>query len=389
MRVLVAHQRYRAAQPSGENTSVDLLAEQLRVDGHDVRTCMPESDSLVGASQIRKGLVAANAVSGRGSSNTLRWLRSEKPDIVQLHNWVPELQPRRLAKATSIMGIPLVHVVHNFRHTCIAGTHFRAGSACYDCLTRSSWQGVRHGCYRGSQLQSGVMALARWRTEPVFRDDAAAIVCISEFIRQSLIAAGYRESRLHVIPNACRGGPHPSTSASRDVLFAGRLEPEKGVLELLQAWRAATGRRSASLHIAGAGSVERLVRSEVAADPSIRLHGKLDQEQMRALMASVGMIAVPSLWHEPLGRTVLEAYAAGRPVLATNLGGLPELVVNEQTGLLVDPTVAGLTEGLEWFFRHDEPQALGHRARRIWERQYAPHVQAQAYVRVYEQLIQN
>jgi glycosyltransferase involved in cell wall biosynthesis len=385
MRILVAHQRYRAAQPSGENTSVELLSDQLRAEGHDVYTCWPDADSFVNSSPIHKGMVAASAVLGSGSSRQLRRLRAAAPDIVQLHNWIPEVHPRALAA----MGIPLVHVVHNFRHTCIGGTHFRAGSTCYDCLDRSSWQGVRHGCYRGSRSQSGIMALARWRTEPVFRDEAAAIVCISSFIRNGLIDAGYHQSILHVIPNACRGAPDASTSSSRDVLLACRLEPEKGVLELVRAWRAASDRHNACLHIAGAGILEERLHRDVGADPSIRLHGKLDHEQMQTLLAGVGMIAVPSLWHEPLGRTVLEAYAAGRPVLATNTGALPELVVNERTGLLVEPTVAALTHGLEWFFQHDEPQALGRYARRIWECHYAPHVQAQAYIRLYEQLTEN
>ena len=126
------------------------------------------------------------------------------------------------------------------------------------------------------------------------------------------------------------------TGLGEYALFVGRLAPEKGVLEMLQAWQRLS---HIPLVVVGDGPLRDQVSQTVRQSGSahVRLLGQLSADDTRAQMKNARFLVFPSRWYEPFGMTLLEAAACGVPAVAARIGGVPELVVEGQTGLLFDP----------------------------------------------------
>src|SRR5581483_113566 len=168
------------------------------------------------------------------------------------------------------------------------------------------------------EVQRRLRMLDRW---------VDAFVSPSEFVARMLVRAGLPEQRVHTIPYgippAERIGP-----PGRYGLFVGRLSEEKGVRTLLEAARLAN---DVPLAVAGAGPLAAAVQ-----EAPVRFLGRLDRDGLGAALAGAAFCVAPSEWHDNQPFSVLESFAAGRPVISTSLGGLPELVEDRVTGLVVE-----------------------------------------------------
>ena len=242
---------------------------------------------------------------------------------MHLHNPFPLLSPMVVRWAKDA-GLPVVQSVHNVRHACLAGTWFRDGADCRECAGhRWSGPGVRHGCHTSGRSGAAALALA----QGVHRGTWSLVdryLAVSRSVTEALTFAGVAEERIEVRPNGV-DDPGPTGAPGEDVLYAGRLSEEKGVGLLLAAW--AEGRPpGANLRIAGDGPLRATVEDAARADPSIVVLGLLHRQDVRRELASAGVVVVPSRGPESCPTIVLEALAAGRAVVATDVGGLPELV---------------------------------------------------------------
>jgi glycosyltransferase involved in cell wall biosynthesis len=153
-----------------------------------------------------------------------------------------------------------------------------------------------------------------------------------------LLRAGFAAERLRHVPNFVPPAA-PAAAATADpeqVVFTGRLAPEKGIVTLVHAM---SRLRRGRLVICGDGplrpQLEALARA--AAPGRIVLRGHLDAASLAEERAAAAFTAVPSEWFENAPFAVLESLAAGRAALASNLGGLPELVDDGETGRLLPP----------------------------------------------------
>ncbi len=381
-RVIVAHNRYRGALPSGENTVVAAEVERLRSAGVTVDLLIAESDDIGGLGLVDR---LALPLAPTWSATTRRRFRSlvaaARPDVVHLHNPYPLLSPMivRWAKAA---GLPVVQTVHNVRHACLAGTWFRDGQECRDCVGRTvALPGVRHGCYATGRGASAALAgslvahRGTWRLVDRF-------LAVSESVTEALSAAGIPDDRVEVRPNGVDDPGAPTPPVGRQVLFAGRLADDKGVPLLLAAWRAAPP-PGATLRLAGEGPRRDLVEAAAAADPSITWLGVLDREAMRAEMDAAAVVVVPSASPEACPAVVLEAFAAGRPVVAGAIGGLTELVddtVGAISELRPDALTSAVTTAL------GDAVALGAAARRRYEERYTATRSLDRLLAVYDEL---
>jgi glycosyltransferase involved in cell wall biosynthesis len=122
------------------------------------------------------------------------------------------------------------------------------------------------------------------------------------------------------------------------LLYLGRLETSKGIDLLCRAFaEIAPELPYLYLDVAGSGSREAALREQYASTPQIRFHGHVAGESKEALIARSLILVMPSIWQEVFGISIVEAYAYGKPVLATRIGGIPELVRDGETGFLVEP----------------------------------------------------
>lgn len=336
LRVLVAHNRYRSATPSGENVVVDAEVAMLRRAGVDVHLLAPSSDEIADYGPADKLGVALGPVRSRAGVHHFRQALAEhNPDVVHIHNVYPLLSPWIVREAHR-SGVPVVMTVHNFRLDCVAGDYLRAGSVCTDCAGRAlATPALIHGCYRGSRLQSIPMVAGR----TLHRSTWASVdhfFALTKFHADFLQRLGIPDDRITIRPTSLAdpGEPQP---IGRDLLFVGRLGPEKGLDILLGAWeRSSAKEQGRRLVIVGDGALKSSAEAGAARDATIVFRGPLAPTDAAAEIARAGVITIPSICFEGLPRVLVEALAAGRPVMASDIGGLAT-VVDDQIGWRVAP----------------------------------------------------
>jgi glycosyltransferase involved in cell wall biosynthesis len=369
LRVLVVHNRYRSAQPSGEDAVVDAELALLRSGGHDATLFERRSDDIAAMSLPRKAMVPLRVPwNSAARASLLAQLRASRPDVVHVHNTFPLLSPAVLDACASA-GVPVVATLHNYTQVCPTGTLYRDGAVCTACTGRLPLPAVRHGCYRGSRLATVPLALNLAANRRRWLSTVERFFCISAAQRETLIANGMPAERLHVKynfvpePGVRRDGP------GQHMLFLGRLTEEKGVRLLMAAWDIA--RPGLPLVIAGTGPLQDEVRAWAADRTDVRYVGLLDKAGCRELTARAAAVVVPSVWLETFGLVVVEAMAAGVPAVAADHGSLPELVAD--TGLVHRPDDAhSLADALHRVLDPELNKTLGAAARRRYEAEFSP-----------------
>ncbi|MEV7866585.1 glycosyltransferase [Streptomyces sp. NPDC088124] len=391
MRVLVVHNRYASAQPSGENTVVDQEVALLREAGHRVGVFERRSDDIAARSLPGKAAVALlvpwnPAVRAELAAR----LRAERPDVVHVHNVFPLLSPAVLA-ACADAGVPAVATLHNYTQVCPPGTLRRDGRPCAECVGSAPLPAVRHGCYRNSRLATVPLAVGlsvnrrRWWT------GVERFFCISAAQREVLVRAGMPAERLAVKHNFVPD-PGPRRAGSGEhLLYLGRLAEAKGVRLLMAAWDriAADGGVGVPLVVAGAGPLEREVTAWAAGRDDVRYVGLYDPAECRRALARAVAVVAPSTWLEAFGLVVVEAMAAGVPAVAAGHGAFTELVEDGVTGLLHRPgEPASLASCLRRITAGPERnREMGRAARLRYERDFSPAVGLERLVEGYRTAI--
>jgi len=365
LRVLVLHSRYLSGPVSGENRVVDDEVRLLREAGHEVNVWSPTVETLGVASSIRVGLDAL--WSRRSASHVSALIQRHRPEVVHCHNLFPVLSPAVLRAAGKAPA--LVVTLHNYRLLCLPATFERRGQICEACLGRLPWRGVLYRCYRNSAAGSAAIAasLGLHRALGTF-DHVSLYLAVSEFVRDKYVEAGFADERIHVKPNFAwetrrRRGP------GEYYLFLGRLSREKGVDTLLDAWR--VGRPPGRLLIVGDGPDGPRLRR--VAPTSVEFRGAVTPDLVPGILARARALVLPSVSYEGAPRSVLEAQAAGVPVIASGNGALPELVADEVSGLLVRSGNAdSWSVALEKLTADDVSERLGEGAWQAWRNNHSP-----------------
>lgn len=378
MKVVIAHNRYSSAQPSGENTVVDQEMAQLSAAGVEVLPFLRSSDEISTLPVGRKLLLPASPLYAAPAQRDLRALiREHRPDVLHLHNPYPLLSPW-VVRTAQAAGVPVVHTVHNYRQVCASGVFFRDGHLCTDCAGRRfPTPAIEHACYRGSRAQSTVMAATLAAHRGTWHR-VERFIALTDAIAQHLIGYGIDEHRIVVKPNSTPD-PGPPAPLGDGFLFIGRLTEEKGVRLLLEAW----GRRPAGrLRVVGDGPLRAEVEAFARTRDDVDFLGSVDREGVASAFRESAVVVAPSIWHDVLPTVILEALAAGRPVLGTDLGGIPYLIGD--AGWTVSSTVDALVAGLG-AAREQAPE-YAPRARRRYETTFHPDVVTGQLISVYKGL---
>jgi len=378
MDVLVVHNRYASAQPSGENKVVDQEVALLRSAGHRVEVFERRSDDIAARSLPSKAalplLVPWNPAVRRELATRLR---AGRPDVVHIHNVFPLLSPAVLA-ACADAGVPAVATLHNYTQICPPGTLQRDGRPCTECVGATPLPAVRHGCYRGSRLATVPLAVSLSANRRRWWTGVERFLCISAAQRDVLVRAGMPAERLAVKHNFV---PEPGvrrTGSGEHLLYLGRLAEAKGVRLLMAAWDelAAAGGVGVPLVIAGTGPLKDEVTAWAAGRNDVRYAGLYDTDRCRRAIARAVAVVAPSTWLEAFGLVAVEAMAAGVPVVAAGHGAFTELVEDGGTGLLHRPgDAASLASRIRRITSEgDRNREMGRAARRRYERGFSPAV---------------
>lgn len=380
MKVVVAHNLYSSAQPSGENTVVGQELEALRAAGIEVLPFLRSSDEIATMPAAQRALLPVSPVYARAAQRELALLcRRERPDLLHLHNPYPLLSPW-VVRTAQAHGVAVVQTVHNYRHVCVSGLHYRDGHSCHDC-SGLFWgtPAVRHACYRGSTAQSAVMATALAVHRPTWKR-VDRFVALTPKMAEFLLGLGIAEGRIVVKPNAV---PDPGRHSQRGqgFLFAGRLSPEKGVLELLAAWESLPPGSLGHLTLAGDGPLRSRASDFAASRSDVHYAGNVAAPRLRELMREAAAVVVPSTFDEICPMVAIEALANARPVLGSDRGGLPFVIGS--AGWITPP--ASLAAALKTAFA--QAVGLAPAARQRYEELFEPAALTSRLIAVYEQTL--
>ncbi len=260
----------------------------------------------------------------RGYSVIAEAIRRFCPDVIHAHNFFPSLSPAIYYAAWSAR-CPVVQTLHNFRLVCLNGLLFRGGRICERCVGTFPLAGVRFGCYR--QTRTGSVAVATMlgvhRTLGTWKRRIARFIALSEFARMRFIAGGLPAQKVAVAPNFLADEVPEGQHMGGYFLYAGRLTREKGIGVALKAWEQMPA--SVPLWIAGDGPMREAVEEESARRANLKYLGRLNHEEVRSCMRNATALLVPSLWHENCPMVIIEALAAGLPIVASRVGGIGEM----------------------------------------------------------------
>ena len=337
LRILQIFSRY--IHFGGEESSVSRIGDALQ-EKHVLVNFMGSTEDL-----LSDGLASKVALPFRVFHNfqTVERLRQVQKsgnfDLWQIHNALPGLSPSVYQTAFDLK-VPVVHYLHNYRMGCTNGFFLNHGQPCERCLGGNFWPAFQTACWRNSRLISGFMGLILRRVRSVGTfQNVAAWVALSQAQRSKHIAMGIPQDRIHVVPHFYepKGAPIPPCP-NGNVLFLGRLSPEKGVDHLLRAWKLVQS-KGRKLIIAGDGPEKERLQNQARelglAD--VEFVGFLDREQQRAVWAKTAFSVIPSIWSEPFPLTFLESWTQDRTFVANRLGAMAEVVTEGKDGLLAEP----------------------------------------------------
>lgn len=333
VRVLLAHNTYLHA--GGEDHVARAEAALLESMGADVRMHLVSNERIAGMDRAE---LALKTVWNRDEARRLRdVLTNYRPHVVHVHNTLPLLSPAVYYEARSL-GIPIVQTLHNYRLICPSALMYRGDEPCRLCVDRPvPWPAIRYACYRNDRAATTVVAsmLAVHRLAGTYRNVVDRYIVLSNFARQSFIEGGVPERKIRVKPNFLEVDPGEGTGCGGFALFVGRLSPEKGWDIAVDAWERYSP--SIPLEIVGDGPDREVVAERVRDLTNVRWQGPLARVDVLGRMKAAAVVIVPSRTYENFPLTIVEAYAAGTPVIAAGHGSLEEIVQDGRTGFHFRP----------------------------------------------------
>ncbi len=359
-KILAVHNFYQ--QPGGEDRVFEAESELFGRRGHAVVRHEAHNASI--GNSFAAGFSATWNHSSYRSLRTLA--QANKPEVAHFHNTFPLISPAGYY-ALHAEGVPVVQKLSNFRLLCPGANLLRDGAPCESCIEqRSLLPALVHRCYRDSFAATGAVAamLTAHRTAGTWQRMVDVYIALSEFARKKYIEGGLPAERIVVKPNFVRDDPGPGSGGGGYALYVGRLSEEKGIRLLAQAWDRLP---DIPLLVAGDGPLV-----NTAWPAGVTWLGTQPRDQVLALMQNARVLIFPSICYECAPGTIIEAFACGLPVIASNLGSIPEFVEHRRSGLMFRSGDADdLARQVRWAFENTaELLPMRAAARREYEQKY-------------------
>ncbi len=392
MRVILVNTRhYRGG---GDSTYTFYLASLLRQHGHEVaffamrsERDLPDPNSDLFVSNIdfkeanrKKSLLTALDVLTRAVYSTearakfATLLDRFQPHVVHLQNIHAHITPSVILEANG-RHLPIVWTLHDYKMVC-PNSHFlhdTTGQICEACGRGHYYRAVVRRCKKGSLLASAMAALEAYvHALQKVRSRVDAFLAPSAFLRQKLIDRGFPSQAVHHLPLFLPDEVfQPAETGGGYLLFLGKLDPIKGVRPLLEACRMAP-----KVKLMLAGSMDESMSQELLGPlpANAQYVGMKYGQELRKLVRGALGVVLPSLCYENQPYSILEAFANAKPVIASALGGMLELVPHGERGLLVPAgDTSALADTMTWLVMHPEAAAtMGHAAYAYARRVHGP-----------------
>jgi glycosyltransferase involved in cell wall biosynthesis len=335
---------------SGTEVYLFELMDLMRRQGHDValfsmadrrgdptpydRHFVPHIDFKADAGLWPKAQLAAHAIYSTEARRKMRKMIEDfRPDVAHVRNIYHHLSPSILWELKA-RNVPVLYHLNDFKLLCPSYNLVAHGEACEACKGGAFWHALPRNCYPGVGARSTLVTEAyvhHWLG--TYRKCVDLFLAPSQFVRDKFVEHGWDRGKFKCLSHF--QSPHPVTRAPNDgpILYFGRLSEEKGVGDLVRAMQQVPELR---LVVAGDGP-QRAVLQELAASLSlnnVEFVGHVGREERDRLIAQSRFTVLPSHAYETLGKTILESFALGRAVVASDTGSRRELILPYETGLL-------------------------------------------------------
>jgi len=313
----------------------------------------------------------------------------EKPDIVHLHNIHSQISPSILIPLKKHQ-LPVVMTLHDYKMVCPAYTLWIRGRVCEKCAGGRFYQCILNKCIKNSFAKSLVAAAEMYlhhRLQHIYQG-IDAFISPSHFLRSKLTDMGF-QGKLYHLPNPVFPPPPSGGKPERKplVIYTGRLSREKGLGTLLSAFKS----MDISGLIIGEGDQKAMLKQRIEREgiQNIKLCGYTTKPEMQRIRERASLVAVPSEWYENCPYAVTEAFAAGKPVAGSHIGGIPELIEEEKTGMTFPPgdcqALQKILEELQ--LKPEKFRQMGKNAERFAENHLNPQRYYEKLMNIYERAV--
>lgn len=318
-----------------------------------------------------------------------RLIADTKPDLAHLHHVYHQLSSSILYPLVQAQ-VPVVQSVHDYKLVCPNYRLFNPRTAliCEKCMGHSYYHPIFEKCLRDSATAGLLGCLeAYWNlVSRVYKTHVDRFTVSNQHLKNRLLGYGIRPDKVEIIPNFVEMHTYqPSYDSDGYVLYFGRITKEKGVLNLIQAMESLS---SLKLKVVGEGeelpALTTYVREHKMAN--VEFLGPAWDEDLKPILARARLVVVPSIWPENSPLVIYQSFAAGKPVIGSRVGGIPDLIDDGENGLLFEAQdVESLAEKIEFLAsRADLAGQMGRNARAKAEREYDPQVHYRRMMDVYE-----
>ncbi len=380
------------------------LADLLKKKGHEIAffSMQNEKNETTGNKEYfvesidlnsNNKLKALDVIYSKQNKQKMKEALEEfKPDIVHLNNFQRQLSSS-IIEAIKEKNIPIVFTAHDIQAICPNIMMLDPQkSICENCKNGKYINCIKKKCIKNSTLKSVLGAIEGYyyKNKKIYTEKIDAIITPSEFYRKKFIEEGIPEEKVTAIHNFIDINQYDvQTQDDGYALYFGRLSKEKGIINLVQAFsKTATG----TLYIAGEGeekeNIQKIIKENKQED-RIKLLGFLPKDQMKETVRKCKFVVVPSIWYENCPYSIIETLAIGKPVIGTDIAGIPELVENNKNGFTYQrDDIQELSTKMEQLFTDQElVKTMGENAKKIAQESYTEDAYYNKIIEIYQKVL--
>jgi len=267
--------------------------------------------------------------------NLNKLLKEEKIDVAHLHNIAHHLTPA-IITVLKKNNIPVVMTLHDYKLFCPNYKLFTKGKYCEKCINGKFYNCTKNNCLKNSKIKSFLGSMEAYMNIKFFNYYGLVdqFIAPSQFLAGLAIKSGVEKNKIKVLYNFTKiNNQEPKKNLHDYILYFGRLSEEKGLEILVKAMISVDFK----LKIVGTGpdfeKIKNLIKN-LELENKIELTGPKNGQELIGLITNSKAVVIPSIWAENMPLSMLEAMSLGKTVLASDLGGMKEIINDGFNGFL-------------------------------------------------------
>ncbi len=313
-----------------------------------------------------------------------------KPDIVHLHSIYHHLSPSIISEISK-RNISIVQSLGDYHLISPNYNLFHNNSICEITKPNNYYKAILHKCVKDSYLYSIAEIIEKYCHQflDLEKKNIKFFLARSHFMRNKLIEYGIYSKKIIYLPHFINSKNYiPNYNKGDYIQYFGRLSPEKGIELLLETMKSLP---QIKLKIVGRGNIDYVSKLKLKSSrlKNIEFIGFQDRVKLKKLISGSRFTILPSLWYEVFGLSILESFASGKPVIASNIGGIPETVKDGYNGFLFEPgNVEDCRERILKLWNNPQLcRQMGKNAREYVDKYFSPEEHYEKLMTIYKKAI--